>query len=147
MTSAVNTVRLLAALCVLLAGCEGANRPLISSPVILGHDPVVLVPDPPLSTRSHFNLLCVAIPPDYRIDSLTLRSGSGAEVRVTASLIDAAGVSHSFRSQSFLLSQQRYVCLSSDGREAPDARYKQLSIWSSVPFPSDDIRWLSTDKR
>jgi hypothetical protein len=139
-------IRFAAALCFLLAGCEGAERSLITSSVTLDREPLVLVPDRPLLTPAHFNQLCIAIPAEYRIDSLTLRSDTGTEVRVGATLVDTNGGSHSFMSQSFLLRRKRFVCLSSDSPEKPDVRYKQVSISSSAPLRTEEIRWISTDK-
>ena len=136
----------MAALCVLLAGCEeGEDRSLITSSVTLSTEPLVVAPDGALLCPGHFNQLCIAIPPEYRIDRLTLRSDTGSEVRVYATFVDTDGGSHSFTHQSFLVGHRRYVCLSSDSPEMSGVRYKQLSISSSAPLRSEEIRWISAD--
>jgi hypothetical protein len=145
-TRTMNRVVFLAALCVFLGGCDGTDRSLISSPVTLGSDSLVLVPDRPLQTPEHFNELCIAFPPEYHVDSLTLRSDSGGEVRVRADLIDTKGESHSFSHQSFLFGKRRYVCVSSDSPDEPGVRYRKISISSSAPLRTEEIRWISTDK-
>jgi hypothetical protein len=142
----MKSIPFVAALCVLLAGCEDADRSLITSSVTLSAKPLVLAPDRPLLSPAHFNQLCIAIPAEYRIESLTLRSDTGTEVRVGATLVDTDGESHSFTSQSFLLGRRRYVCLSSDAPKKTDVRYKQVSISSSAPLRTEEIRWISTDK-
>ena len=142
----MNRVRLVAILCLLLAGCEGADRSLITSPVTLTPAPLALTPERPLETPAHFSQLCIAIPSEYRVESLTLRSDSGAEIRVGATLTDTKGQSHSFTSQSFLHGRRRYVCVSSDARDVFGEAFTQISIWSSAPFRTDEIRWMSTDK-
>ena len=144
----MNRTLLVALLGVLLASCEGADRSLISSSVALGTKPFVLVPDRPLATPAHINQLCVAVPPEYHtdIDSMTLRSDSGADIRLSATLIDTNGGSHSFTHQSFLFSQRHYVCLSPESPEKPGVRYREVSISSSAPLRTEEIRWISTDK-
>jgi hypothetical protein len=113
----------------------------------LGNEPFVLVPSRTLGTPEHINELCIAIPPDYRIDALTLHDQSGAEVHVSATLTDTNGKSHPFTGQSFLFGQRRYVCLGEDSPiSLPGVRYKQVVIRSSASLRTDEIRWISTDK-
>src|SRR4051812_8101147 len=100
---------LTAAVCSFLTGCDSGDRLLTTSPVTLGSEPLVLHPDPRLRTPAHINVLCIAIPEEFRADKLTLRDPSGSEVHLSATLIDTNGGSHSFSSQSFLFGRRRYV--------------------------------------
>ena len=139
-------VLLLVALCCLLVACDGADQNLISSSVTLGGQPLVLVPERPLRTPFHFNLLCIEIPPDYHIDfhSLVLRNENGTEVRIAATLVDTDGAAHPFNHQGFLAG--RYVTLMSDPGEKPGVRFKEVSISSTPPLQTKEIRWISTDE-
>ena len=137
---------LIVALCSLLVACDGADQNLISSSVTLDRQPLVLVPKHPLRTPFRFNRLCIEIPADYRIDfhPLALRNEYGTEVRIAATLVDTDGATHPFNHQGFLAG--RYLTLMSDPGEKPGVRYKQVSISSTPPIQTKEIRWISTDE-
>lgn len=132
------------AVCCFLAGCSSSDSSLLEAPVTLSETPLVLVPKHVLSAPFHFNVLCVAVPPEYQIDNDSLRDPNGGKVVIQATLTTTGGHRHLFRQAGSLAS--RYVCLQADPSMGPGSHYKEVSISSSALLRTSEMRWFSTDE-
>ena len=129
--------------CCFLAGCGSSDQSLLKVPVVLNQKPLVIVPQHSLSAPFHFNILCVAVPPEYQLDDSSLRDPNGERVVIQATLATTDGHKHLFTQDGVLAG--RYVCLQADPSIGPGSHYKEVSISSSAPFRTSEIRWISTD--
>jgi hypothetical protein len=129
------------ATCCLLAGCADSDRSLLESSVTLNQEPLVIVPSHSLSASLHFNVLCIAVPPNYWLDSQSLRDPNGEKVVVHATLTTTEGSKHLFTQRGDL--SGRYACLQADPTIGHGFLYKEVEISSSAPHITGEIRWFS----
>lgn len=132
------------AVCCLLAGCGDSDRSLLKSSVTLNQKPLVIVPSHSLSAAFHFNVLCIAVPSNYQLDSESLRDPKGEKVVVQATLTTTEGSKQLFTQDGNL--SGRYLCLQADHSTGSGVRYKEVAISSSAPLRVTKIHWISTDK-
>ena len=130
--------------CCLLAGCDSSDQSILTAPVVLNQKPLVIVPKRALSAPFHISVLIVAVPSGYQLDEPLLRDPKGEKVVIQATLTSTHGQKHLLKQEGIL--QGGYVVLVPDPPISPGSRFKEISIYSSAPLRTSEIRWLSTDK-
>lgn len=126
-----------------MAGCDNSDQSLLTAPVVLNQKPLVIVPKRALSAPFHINVLFVAVPPGYQLDEPLLLDPKGEKVVIQATLTTTHGQKHLFKQEGIL--QGGYVVLEPDPPISPGSHFKEISIYSSAPVRTSEIRWFSTD--
>jgi hypothetical protein len=127
----------------------GESQTITSSPVTLSNQPFVFKPTRPLKTPGHFTDLSIAIPKEYRLDEKTwsVRKQDGTEIKVVAKLTTTEGEVHDFSQVNFGYGTgKQYLNLNSGLKFDPKLKYSQISIISSEPITTDEIKWYSDNK-
>jgi len=126
------------------------DRILITAPVTLSPEPLILTPRPPLTATGYFNKLCIAVPPGYEEDTQRwqLRAPDGSLIEFSAVLQARSGAQVELDSLSFTHARtKRYACLSRRGMDDyGDEQYGQVVLRATVAIETHEIRWFSTDK-
>ena len=133
-----------------LSSCQSReqNRLLTTTPVTLSSTPFLVTVRPSLTTTGYFSQLCIAIPPGYEEDTKRwqLRAPDGNWIALSATLQKESGTLLQLDRARFLLGKKDYMCLAVTPSEQ-GSTYKQVSLQTTLPLKTDEIRWLSTDKQ
>jgi hypothetical protein len=140
---------ILAAVCC-LSGCSERDEILVNSTVNLDRTPLTIRPRGTIAAPGHFSLLCIKVAAPFKIDGLAVRGPSGDQVRIQATLTTVDGQEHHFRSSAVL--QGGFICLQESPWQSQTTqtirrkRINRISISSSEPFQTSQIRWISSEK-
>jgi len=130
--------------------CSSSKDEIIlnTEPVNVTKQKIMFTPKTPLRAEGHSDRVCMEIPNDFKQDpsSWSMLSGDGVRTVPYATLITTTGINHDFYQRSFLNSKKKYICLSSDVPIKPGTEFRQITIWSNLPFWTDEIIWLNSNK-
>lgn len=137
---------ILAAVCS-VSGCSERDEILVNSTVNLERTPLTIISRGTIAAPGHFNMLCIKVAAPFKIDGFVVRGPSGDEIRVQATLTTVDGQEHHFKSSAVL--QGGFICLQEAPRQSQTIkrqRIKRISVSSTEPFQTSQIRWISSDK-
>lgn len=143
-------LKCLAIILMFSAACSESRGKIIinSDPVYITNKKIILTLKIPIQTEGRFNQLCFEIPDGFEQDnsSWSMVSKNGISIVPFATLTTMSGTDHGFYQRSFLNNSKKYICLSCDVPISPHTRFKQITVWANLPFWTEGIIWVSSDK-